>query len=237
MPGTWCLELVDENARPLAEPELITQWLKTQTAELIIPDSVLLTQRCAFCYRWDGGEGGHELGTCPTLRTFNKRREAKGFMPISAEDGNLLTDLKKKPLTLETVAKRLEALEKEQREKIGASPLLALSHDTYDLMTVVLEKRVADLEAKAGIKRKAPPATAAEAVKSSPPPKKRKEQEPAKPKAAVPPPTAGPSAPKKTGPPPPAGVTQEQQAKVGEAMKKLKKKKGAAKEVSSSSAA
>ena len=117
IPRKWFCRLLDRaDGTPLAEPALVTEWLKTKTGDLLASDTVEQLVRCALCMR-----AGHPSLKCPTLATMNKHRAKKEIRPIVIEANRLVVTAKKNPLTLESVNTRIGNVERDLRSKIGTS--------------------------------------------------------------------------------------------------------------------
>ena len=139
-PGHWYLRLVKRDNSPLGRPGGITEWLKNKTGGLVVTDSVVLQERCSFCWRGSpvSKVSDHGAEKCPLLVTFNKYRANANLQPVRIGEGSIYAEAKKEPIKAETVAKELA---KEVKDLKGC--------------IVGLEKRLQVLEKKAGVKRKA----------------------------------------------------------------------------------
>jgi len=136
---TWYLRLVQRSGDPLPDGKLVTQWL--EGVPCIEPKSVWLSETCVFCWQnpiYAKGGKTHSARTCPLASTFNKVRKSASLTPITCTSEGFSASLIKAAVKPETVAKEVDAWKKEVRGTLAA-------HD----------KRLAVLEKKAGLKRKA----------------------------------------------------------------------------------
>jgi hypothetical protein len=131
----------------------VTEWLKLKTGDLVKEGSVKTEERCAFC--WHGtplGKTNHAASKCPVLASFNKVRAHSSLTPISLSLNSIAADGKKEPASSEKMVKDLQKEVKDLKAAVGG-----------------MEKRLAALELKPGLKRPADPST-----QSPPPQPKRK---------------------------------------------------------------
>jgi hypothetical protein len=108
-PGQWYLRLLTNDGSPFGHPGRVTEWLKTKTGGLLVPESVSQRERC--CFRWRGAPvskvADHSAVKCPLLATMNKYRGNGNLQPIRVEEGSFDAAAKKEPVKLENVQKEM----------------------------------------------------------------------------------------------------------------------------------
>ena len=88
------------------------------------PKTVNPMSRCGVCMRGNS-TSTHSTRRCLLLATLNKHREKKQLLPITVQVNRLLTDAKKKPLTLEALEKKHAQELRDLRSKIGMTLILS----------------------------------------------------------------------------------------------------------------